>query len=522
MNLKRYKKYPVVVYFYLLKLVWTLIIIGFLFWFYQTEYTETIVLIKQQSHTVYKQNLVFRAWASKHGGVYVPVTDETPPNPHLSNILERDIIAPSGKKLTLMNPAYITRQIFEMALKTEGLREHITSLKPIRKENKPDIWEITALNAFEKGKKEYSSFNTINKKKFFRYMGPLITKNSCLKCHASQGYKTGDIRGGISIALLWEPYSSYIYKQTQKMAIIFGIIWLFGFLSLRFVRKKIVIQHVKRDEYANELNKTNEELFLSRNLLEENLFERNKLINEINEMNGELTKLNLEKDKFFSIIAHDLRSPFNGLIGLTEIIAQEAEIFSKEELSDLSNQIHNSAVRLSKLLQNLLDWTQIQSGKMTLTIVKQNLRKVVMQNLILFENLIKQKKINIEINIDSSIIIYADENMFNSIIRNLISNAIKYTPINGLIILFARNINNNELEFSVTDSGIGIPQDILHNLFKIEEKVSRTGTNKEQGTGLGLILCKEFVEKHGGKIWVKSKENEGSVFYFTIQQMEDR
>ena len=152
----------------------------------------------------FEKDVVYRKWASIHGGVYVPVSEHTPPNPYLANVPNRDVETTSGLKLTLVNPAYMTRQVHELGLADYGLRGHITSLNPLRPENAPDEWERKSLEEFNRGKDEVWSLEKINDKVYLRYMRPFLVDSSCLKCHAHQGYKVGDIRGGISVSCPWE------------------------------------------------------------------------------------------------------------------------------------------------------------------------------------------------------------------------------------------------------------------------------------------------------------------------------
>jgi diguanylate cyclase (GGDEF)-like protein len=164
--------------------------------------------------------------------MYVPTTPETTPNPYLSDIPERDITTPSGRKLTLINPAYMTRQVHELAKEAYGMQGHITSLKPIRPENAPDDWERKALQAFERGQKEVSSLEPIGKETYLRLMRPLITEAGCLNCHAKQGYKTDDIRGGISVSLPWKPFSEALRAQLRVSILAHAGIWAVGILGL--------------------------------------------------------------------------------------------------------------------------------------------------------------------------------------------------------------------------------------------------------------------------------------------------
>lgn len=506
----------IVISIYFLILGWTLIIIGLAYWSYKNTYSGVTLLAQREAYKGFEKDVMFRAWTLMHGGVYVPVSLITQPNPYLSHVPERDITTPFGKKLTLMNPAYVTRQVHEISFAKNEIRGHITSLNPIRSENEADKWEINALRLFDKGVKEYFGIDTILGKKFFRYMAPLITEKSCLKCHESQGYKLGDIRGGISSSIPWDNYQASINKQTFQGIFSYGTVWLIGFVSLMFVKRRFVIYIIKRDEYENQMARLNEELIYSKTLIEEALIEKNRLVEELFELNTKLEKTNSEKDKFFSIIAHDLRSPFHGLMGITSMIMDDPESFTKEELVELNKQAHSSSSKLYKLLQNLLEWAQMKNGMLVYNPHKINLYELLLQNFLLKEEKSKQKEIKISLQVPQNIEVFADENMLNSIVRNLLSNAFKFTPQSGNITISCKMMDNNFIEVSVTDSGIGIPENIMQKLFKQDQKVGRAGLNGEESTGLGLLLCKEFVERHGGTISAVSNALSGTTFSFSI------
>ncbi len=244
--------------------------------------------------------------------------------------------------------------------------------------------------------------------------------------------------------------------------------------------------------------------------------ERNMAEEKIKISNKGLLKLNAEKDKFFSIIAHDLKSPFSGFLNLTELMADSTEKYSLAEFAEYSKTLNEAARHLYKLLENLLEWAQMQKGSISFLPKEFNLSTIALQNIEIISQRALQKKITIINEIPDSEIVYADEKMIGTVLRNLISNAVKFTRTGGRIIAKSERTFNRTLTVSVADNGVGIPENDLARLFKIEEKVSSRGTEDEPSTGLGLILCKEFVEKNGGKIWVESKEGVGSTFYFTL------
>ena len=234
--------------------------------------------------------------------------------------------------------------------------------------------------------------------------------------------------------------------------------------------------------------------------------------------NEQLVKLNAEKDKFFSIIAHDLRSPFNGLLTLTELMSDSSENFTSEEFIENSNLLNEAANNLYKLLENLLEWAQVQRGSINFTPIDADLSKMVLQSIESVNQRALQKRITINNEIVGTQKVLADEKMIGTVLRNLLTNAIKFTRKDGKVIVKSERSNNGTIEISVEDNGVGMADKNIKRLFKIEEKVSSQGTDGEASTGLGLLLCKEFIEMHGGNILVDSKEGKGSKFSFTLQK----
>ena len=210
----------------------TLFIAGLFVWEYQQVEATAIRMARTDCLSSLNKDLVYRRWAAGHGGVYVPVTPETPPNPYLSHIPERDITTPSGKRLTLMNPAYMTRQVHELAREQYGTQGHITSLKPLRPENGPDPWEAKALAEFERGATEISSVEEMNGSRYVRMMRPMVTEAGCLKCHSHQGYKINEIRGGLSVSVPLAPYLKTAKEQSPPVFWGLGLSWVLGINGL--------------------------------------------------------------------------------------------------------------------------------------------------------------------------------------------------------------------------------------------------------------------------------------------------
>jgi diguanylate cyclase (GGDEF)-like protein len=219
-------------------------------------------IVRAQAVITLEKDVITRHWSAGHGGVYAPITNDTPPNPYLANIPERDIITPSGKKLTLINPAYMMRQIYEMEQKRGySFFGHITSLNPLRPQNAPDSWERKALAAFERGKTEISDLEPIAGKDYFRLMRPLRVEVGCLKCHAAQGYKEGDIRGGISVSILMEPLLTIMHKRIYQFTISHIILWLIGLGGIALIARFLIKSEEERkqaEEVIHNLSITDE------------------------------------------------------------------------------------------------------------------------------------------------------------------------------------------------------------------------------------------------------------------------
>jgi signal transduction histidine kinase len=219
--------------------------------------------------------------------------------------------------------------------------------------------------------------------------------------------------------------------------------------------------------------------------------------------------------KFMSIVAHDLRNPFNSIIGILDILAENIDNYRKDEIEELIHIASGSAINAYKLLENLLDWSAAQNKEKSFNPVKINLRELILSEIDSFSISASQKQVALDQSIFQDIYLTADIQMVKTIFRNLISNAIKYSNQGGIIFISATE-SNQFVEIEVMDNGIGMTENTLRKLFKMEEFHSTLGTDNEHGTGLGLLFCKEFIEMHGGKIWAESKPGKWTKFKFTL------
>lgn len=247
-------------YSHLLLGLWTVTVFGLLVWSVFQARESTWKLASHTARAHFDKDRAFRLWGASHGGIYVPVDDKTPPNPHLGHVEERDIRTPSGTRLTLMNPAYMIRQLQEEFSELYGVKGRITSLKPLRKENSPDEWERKALRSFERGKQEVIEFTEVAGERHLRLMRPFVTEKGCLKCHGHQGYKEGDVRGGIGVSLSLKPFFQQEHRQIIVAVMSHGLIFLIGFVGIVLGMKRLGRREEERNAVEAQLAKS--EMFL--------------------------------------------------------------------------------------------------------------------------------------------------------------------------------------------------------------------------------------------------------------------
>ncbi|MES9886896.1 MAG: GAF domain-containing protein, partial [Candidatus Sedimenticola sp. 6PFRAG1] len=224
------------VQFWVLLVLWTVVAGASLAWNIQNERRQALNLAQKEARANFDKDQAFRLWGTRHGGVYVPTNTRTPPNPHLAHIEERDLVTPSGKELTLMNPAYMLRQMMAEFGSLYGVKGRITSLKPLNPNNAPDAWETGALKSFEQGTEEAFETSQINNQPYLRLMRPMVTKQGCLKCHGFQGYQVGEIRGGVGVMVPLQPYYLEQQRAISTLLLSHGGFWLLGLIGIGYIR----------------------------------------------------------------------------------------------------------------------------------------------------------------------------------------------------------------------------------------------------------------------------------------------
>jgi signal transduction histidine kinase len=240
-----------------------------------------------------------------------------------------------------------------------------------------------------------------------------------------------------------------------------------------------------------------------------------RLSSKLKKSEKKLLEINANKDKFFSIISHDLKSPFGSILGISEMLVSDYDELSSDEIKEMIIILRNSSINVYELLEGLLEWAQTQTGRMKYEFENINLFDKSKKAISILRANAENKNIVITNKIKEGTYVFADKKAISTIIRNLVANAIKFTHPGGNITLSSEKLDD-KIVVSVSDTGVGLSEKDINKLIKIEEHHTTVGTNNETGTGVGLILCKELVEKHGGKIWVESELGKGSKFMLTL------
>ena len=491
-------------YLGLAALSWTLTFGGIGWYLVGQLHGMTMELARKEAEANFNKDQAFRFWGTLHGGVYVEVSDKTPRSPWLAHIPERDLVTPSGRQLTLMNPAYMLRELNEQFGTLFGVRGHITSLMPLRAENAPDAWERRALEHFERGGGEVMEVSDIEGKPYLRFMAPMLTQQGCLVCHAHQGYKVGDIRGGVSVAVSLSEYLQREHGAAWQTLVALCLVWLLGMIGLAIGRQRLVRDMRRQHETNVQIGRLNEGL-------EDLVRERTA---ELEDARDRAEAANRAKSEFLANMSHELRTPLNAILGFSELTRHESGLTPRQR--ENLEFVHRNGEHLLSLINDVLDMAKIESGRQSLQEETVDLPRTLEDAVEMLRPRADTKGMRLAVHLDPALPrhIRCDGRKLRQILINLVSNAVKYSD-RGEVRVEARRQGGEGggdplLLVEVIDQGRGITPEDQARIFEPFFQVGHAGAT--EGTGLGLPITRQFVELMGGEIAVESTPGEGSRF----------
>lgn len=431
-------------------------------------------MMLQAARSIFQQIVLTREWNAQHGGVYVPVTQETTPNPYLPGE-GRTVVTRDGLTLTRVNPAFMTRQISEVAARREGITLHLTSLNPLRPENTPSIWEARALADFETGSVEAHGVEKGVDGPVFRYMAPLPVTESCLPCHARQGYKTGEVRGGISVNL---PATHYLAAQSAAIggaAGLYALIWLVG-ATCTGVGTATILAGKTKAEAANRAKTT-----------------------------------------FLAILSHELRTPLNGVLGMLDILGSTR---LDEEQRSLMDDARTAALAMNAQVQELLELAGLESGQATPQVTRFHPARTVEKAVAPLAREARAKGLDFALlpAADLPPELLGDGERLGRIVAVLTDNAVKFTASGSVTVsVTAADAANGScrLAVAVADTGRGIEDDRLSAVFEPFFQAEEVLTRRKPGLGAGLTIARKHAELLGASLTCRSIPGQGSTFTIT-------
>lgn len=472
-------------------LAWNVIVIGSFLWYVSNARRQTRQNTLSESRAHFDKDQAFRLWGASHGGVYVPTDGRTPPNPYLSHVPERDIETPSGHRLTLMNPAYMVRQMMEEHSTLYGVKGRLSSLKPLRPDSSPDQWERRALELFEQGEDEVAEFAEIDGVPHLRLMRPMVVETRCLKCHAHQGYEVGDIRGGVGVSVPLAPYLAAENQTREAMSRTHGLIWILGLAGIGAVAWRGRRNIIAREE------------------AEESMMQSSRLVSL-----GQMA----------AGVAHELNQPLTTISLLAERVElrQERGMEVTDQMqAQWARAIVEQVDRMSGIINHLRAFSRDRSHDLHSEVA---VNDVVEGALKMTGAQLKSQGIEVHLDLGADLPpVLGEPFRLEQVLLNLIRNSqdameerldpdgepegdIREKAL--AIRTRRRGDGNEEVTLEVEDSGVGMSEETRLLLFQ----PFFTTKDPDKGTGLGLSISHTIVRDHGGRIECESEEGMGTRF----------
>ena len=495
--------------------VWTVVLILSMVWNFHNVSNQAMEMAYAEARANLNKDITFRRWGTLHGGVYVPITETQQPVEWLSHVPGREATSADGKKLTLLNPASMLRQMMDLYTTDYGIRGRITGLRYLNPGNAPDVWEKRQLEAFVRGeKKEVWEVEAVNGKPYLRYLRAMMMEPGCDKCHAILGYKTGDMRGATGLNLPLAPYFEQIERTRFNLGISHLIIWLIGLIGIAWGGWISA-------RWGAEREASRAELLRHRDHLESLVDERTEQLSHAKEA---AESANRAKSAFLANMSHEVRTPMNAIIGLTHMLARQN--VDPGQVANLGR-INQAANHLLALLGDVLDLSKIEAERLTLEEMP-FLPGALFANVdSLLGERAQAKGLWLRREIAPRLLdipLVGDALRIQQILLNLVNNAIKFTEQGGVTVradIREESDNDVLIGIEVVDTGIGIQPDALQRVFEPFEQADTSTTRQHGGTGLGLAICRQLVKLMGGDVAVTSVPGQGSTFALTLRLARD-
>jgi signal transduction histidine kinase/CheY-like chemotaxis protein len=493
--------------------IWTAIVGASLYWNASEVMQQAHKLAMNTARASFFKDQAFRFWASKKGGMYVTVSADTRPSPYLAHVPERDVVTASGKQLTLMNPAFMLRQMMDEYSDLYGVKGRIVGINYLNPANKADPWEESAIHAFERGAKEVSEISEIDGKSHLRLIQPMLMTPDCLYCHGHQGFKVGDVSGGVGVSVPLDDYTVPARHQVGLLSASHAGIWLIGLLGIVAITLHSKKRSHERERYMTELRVANEHL-------EQRIEERTASLAGAKE---EAERANLAKSEFLSRMSHELRTPMNAILGFGQLLEADPGVPLAPQQAESVHEILHAGRHLLELINEVLDLARIESGRLELSLEPVQLDLVIRECLALMQPLAEQRQIGLASDPACACNIQADSIRLRQVLLNLLSNAVKYNRVGGSVQVachIARhNVSAGRVRIAVTDNGRGISAEAMPRLFMPFERLE-PAYDATEGTGVGLAISKKLVEAMQGNIGVESVAGVGSTFWIELPLSE--
>lgn len=465
---------------------------------------QSLEVATEGARDMFRMIVLARAWNAGHGGVYVPVTPEVQPNPYLEHP-RRDVVTTDGLRLTLVNPAFMTRLLSELAYTEGGTEFHITSLKPIRPKNAADDWERRALESFERGAKEkFEVVNASNGRVQLRYMAPLLVARPCLTCHEKQGYKLGDIRGGISVSQDYGPIEAASKRGRAQLILLHGSVFLLIALAGGILLEMLRRRWLTLARSIAELEQTQRELMSTNHALEDARDAAEAAVRT--------------KRTFLANISHEMRTPLNAVNGNVFLLRRQTTDAHQHALLD---RIDAASRQLLGMIDKVLDISRLEKQEVALHPRNFKLEVFLAELAETLRRAAAAKGLATRVEREPGLpeSLQGDTRHIAQLLGVYIDNAVKFSE-QGEIVLGVKPVDSSphgsRLRFEVRDQGIGIPEQEQAGLFQLFEQADMSTTRRFGGAGTGLVLCRQLAKLMGGTVGVTSTSGAGSCFWFEV------